>query len=330
MSDNASPIVCCTRPLPSGLTKETGFDVPGAVVRTGPARGFADAEELRAFVRGAHAIVSWVSERIDGALLDAAGPRLRIVANFAVGYDNIDLPACRARGVVVTNTPHAVTEGTADIAWALLLAAARRVGEGDRFARSGAWERHGTLGPSEFLGVPVAGQTLCIVGAGRIGYATALRSIGWGMRITYVARTDHPDFEHAPLNARRVTLEEGMREADFVSIHTPLTPETRHLIGARELSWMKPTAVLVNTARGPVVEEAALAEALEHRHIFAAGLDVLEFEPRVGDRLKALESVVMTPHLGSGDTRCRDQMSALCAANVRAVLAGKPPLTPVD
>lgn len=325
-ANNGSPIVCTTRPLPSA---EGEFVVPGAEVRVGPDRGFKSADDLRAFVMGAHAIVSWVSERIDGAALDAAGKQLKIVANFAVGYDNIDVPACRERGVVVTNTPDAVTEGTADVAWALLLAAARRVGEGDRFARSGAWERRGVLGPSEFLGVPVAGKTLCILGAGRIGYATALRSIGWGMRIIYVARSRHANFEHAPLNAEYVSLEDGLRTADFVSVHTPLTPETRHLIGARELAWMQPTAVLVNTSRGPVVDEDALAAALEQGKIFAAGLDVFECEPKIGDRLKGLENVVMTPHIGSGDTRCRGQMAALCAANVRAVLAGEKPITPV-
>ncbi|MCA9282320.1 MAG: D-glycerate dehydrogenase [Phycisphaerales bacterium] len=315
--------MCTTRPLPGD------FAVPGAAIRTGPERGFASREELLAFVPGATAIASWVTERIDAELLDAAGPQLKIVANFAVGYDNIDVPACRARNVIVTNTPDAVTEGTADMAWALLLAAARRVGEGDRFARSGAWASHGSLGPVEFLGVPVAGQTLCIIGAGRIGYATALRSLGWGMRITYVARSRHANFEHAPLNARHVSLEDGLRTADFVSIHTPLTPQTKHLIGAKELALMKPTAVLINTSRGPVIDEAALADALKERKIFGAGLDVFEHEPKVNDRLKQLDNIAMTPHIGSGDTRCRNQMAALCAANIRAVLAGDKPLTPV-
>lgn len=323
MSQSPPPIVCTTRPLPAE------FDVPGATVRAGPDRGFASGDDLRAFVRGADAIVSWVSERIDGPVLDSAGEGLKIVANFAVGYDNIDLEACRERGVIVTNTPDAVTEGTADIAWALLLGAARRVAEGHGFAESGEWARHGVLGPAEFLGVPVAGQTLCIVGAGRIGYATALRSIGWGMRITYVARSRHANFEHAPLNAKRVSLEEGLRTADFVSVHTPLTPETRHLIGATELSWMKRTAVIVNTARGPIIDNEALAGALEAKAIFAAGLDVFEGEPKINDRLLKVANIVMTPHIGSGDTRCRGQMAALCAENIRLVLAGAKPLTPV-
>lgn len=315
--------VALTRPLPGR------FEVEGFEVRIGPERGFASREELFAFVSGASAAVTWVSERVDGAFLDAAGDALRVVANFAVGYDNIDVEACRARGVVVTNTPDAVTEGTADMAWALMLAAARRLGEGERFVRRGAWAEHGILGPRDFIGMPLAGKTLLIVGAGRIGYATALRSMGWGMRVLYVARSAKPRFEFAPLNARRVGLEEGLRGADFVSIHTPLTPETRHLINAERLALMKPTAVLVNTARGPVVDESALTEALREKRIFAAGLDVFEDEPRVMEGLRSLENVVLAPHMGSASRTSRELMTALCEANVRAVLSGGAPVTPV-
>lgn len=321
MSDK--PRVVCSRPLPGA------FEVPDADVRHGPARGFGSREELFEFVRGAAAFVSWVSDRVDDALLEAAGENLRIVANFAVGYDNVDTDACARRGVIVSNTPDAVTEGTADAAWTLLLAAARRLIEGDRFARSGAWAEHGILGPTDFIGRPIAGRTLLIVGAGRIGYATALRSLGWGMRIRYVARSRKPAFEQAPLNARRVGLDEGLREADFVSIHTPLTDETRHLFDARRLALMKETAVLVNTARGPVVDEAALAEALREKRIFAAGLDVFEREPEVHAALTELENAVMTPHYGSASSTSREEMTALCAANVRAALAGERVPTPV-
>ncbi|MBL0928003.1 MAG: D-glycerate dehydrogenase [Phycisphaerales bacterium] len=317
------PLVRVSRPLPGD------FDVGPADVAFGPARGFASPDELRAFVRGASALVTWVSERVDAALLDAAGPGLKLVANFAVGFDNIDLAACRARGVRVSNTPDAVTEGTADCAWALLLAAARRLSHADRFARSGAWAAHGVLGPAELIGRPVAGQTLLIVGAGRIGYATALRSIGWGMKVLYTDRSPVPAFEHAPLNAERTDLDDGLRRADFVSLHVPLTPDTRHLIDARRLALMKPTAVLVNTARGPVVDEAALAEALSAGRIFAAGLDVFEKEPAVHPGLAGLDNVVMTPHFGSASATSRAAMARLCAANVRAVLAGGEPVTPV-
>jgi len=318
------PIVCVSRPLPAP------FDCPGAEVRFGPDRGFPSAAALREFVRGASAMVTWVSERVDDPLLEAAGPSLRIVANFAVGYDNIDVPACARRGVIVTNTPDAVTEGTADMAFALILAAARRLAEADRFVRSGAWVSHGILGPTEFIGRPVAGRTLLIVGAGRIGYATALRSIGWGMRVLYVARSRKHDFESPPLNAARADLDDGLRAADFVSVHTPLTPDTRHLLDARRIALMKPTAVLVNTARGPVIDEAALAIALRNGRIFAAGLDVFEREPGCHPDLAPLPNVVLAPHIGSASVGSREMMTNLCAANVRAVLAGKPPLTPVS
>lgn len=318
--------IALTRPLPGDFLLP---DCPDAEIRTGPERGFASREDLYRFVHGASAIVSWVSERVDAELLDHAGDHLRIVNNFAVGYDNIDLNACRKRNIVVCNTPDAVTDGTADVAILLMLAAARRLAEGDHYARSGTWAREGVLGPRDFMGQPVSGRTLLIVGAGRIGYQTALRMIGWGMRTLYVARSPKPDFEHPPLNARRVDLDEGLAEADFVSLHTPLTPETRHLIDARRLALMKPTAILVNTARGPVVDEAALADALRDKRIFAAGLDVFENEPKVHPDLTALDNVVMLPHIGSANWRGRAQMTALCADNINRVLSGKPARTQI-
>jgi glyoxylate reductase len=321
-NSNAAFQIRVTRPIPGP------FDVPGEV-RYGPDRGFASPDELHAFIAGADAVVTWVSERIDAAFLDAAGPRLRVVSNFAVGFDNIDLDACRARSVIATNTPDAVTEGTADAAVMLMLAGARRLPDADRFVRSGAWQRHGILGPSDRLGQPIAGRELLIVGAGRIGYATAVRMLGWGMRVKYVARTPKPAFEQAPLNAQRVELHEGLATADFVSIHTPLTPETRHLIGRAELALMKPSAVLVNTARGPVVDEDALVEALREGRLWGAGLDVFEREPSPDPRLFELPNVALTPHYGSASFASRQQMSELCAANIRAVLAGKPPVTPI-
>ncbi len=318
------PTVAVSRPLPIPL------EVPGAEVRYGPEKGFLSAGDLQDFVRGADGVVTWVSERVDDAFLDAAGAQLKVVANFAVGYDNIDVAACARRGVIVTNTPDAVTEGTADMAMALLLAAARRMSEADRYVRSGAWKERGILGPREFIGRPIAGQTLLIVGAGRIGYATALRSLGWGMRILYVARSRKHDFESAPLNARRVELDDGLREADFVSVHTPLTAQTHHLLDARRIGLMKSTAVVVNTARGAVIDEAALAAALQERRIFAAGLDVFEKEPGCHAALVGLENVVMAPHIGSASVGSREMMTQLCAANVRAVLAGEAPKTPVS
>lgn len=313
------PTVAICRKLPGTI------DIPGADVRMNPSERAIPREELAAFVSGAGALITWVSERVDDSLLDAAGPQLKVVANFAVGTDNIDLAACKKRGVIVTNTPDAVTEGTADMAWALLLAVARRVVEADRFARSPDYAKMGPLGPNEFLGMDLSGRTLCIVGAGRIGYAMALRSIGWGMRVLYVARSRHWNFELAPLAARRVSLVDGLREADVVSIHTPLTPDTRHLINASNLPLMKPTAILLNTARGPIVDEAALAAHLKARKIWGAGLDVYEREPVVHPELLALDNCTLAPHIASGEAKYRAMMTEMACANVRAVLEGRDP-----
>lgn len=317
------PLVCVSRVLPST------FDVPGAEVRFGPTHGVMSRDELCAFVKGADAIVTWFCDRITDEVMAAAGPQLKILANYAVGYENIDLVAAKKRGLIVTNTPDAVTEGTADMAWALLLAVARKLVAADRFVRSGEWVTHGILGPSQMIGASIAGRTLLIVGAGRIGRATALRSLGWGMRVLYHARSRKPEWEFAPLNARRVELDDGLREADVVSIHTPLNEGTRHLIEARRLSLMKRTAILINTSRGPVVDEAALADALGRGAIAGAGLDVFEQEPRVHPALASLENVVMAPHIGSATVDSRRMMTELCAANIRSVLGGGPPLTPV-
>jgi glyoxylate reductase len=313
------PVVAICRRIPGRV------EIPMAEVRMNPSPRALTREELLWFVRGASVLITWVSERVDAALLEVAGEQLRAVCNFAVGTDNIDLDACRARGVVVTNTPDAVTEGTADLAWALTLAVARRLVEADRYARSDRYACEGPLGPDEFLGLDLTGRTLCIVGAGRIGYAVALRSLGWGMRVLYVARTRHLNFELAPLAARRVTLEEGLREADVVSIHTPLTPDTRGLINAAKLSLMKPTAILINTARGPIVDEAALAAHLREGRIWGAGLDVFEREPVVHPELVGLSNCVLTPHIGSGARRFRELMSEMACANARAVLEGREP-----
>jgi glyoxylate reductase len=316
----ARPRVLVTRPTPGAI------DVPGAEVLFGPEEGLHPAHRLRDFLashRPIAAVVTMFHDRVDDAFLDAAGPDLRAVCNFAVGYDNIDVAACARRGVVVTNTPDAVTEGAADMAWTLLLAAARRLPEADEFARSGAWARRGPLGMSDFVGLPIAGRTLHIVGAGRIGYAVAVRSLGWGMKVLYSSRTRKPAFEFAPLNGRWVEIDEGLREADFVSIHAPLNDSTRHLIDARRLALMKPSAVLVNTSRGPVVDEAALAEAVAAGRLWGAGLDVFEDEPRVHPGLAASRRVAMAPHIGSASTHSRGLMAEKVSENVRAVMEGR-------
>jgi glyoxylate reductase len=265
-------------------------------------------------------IITLLSVKIDAPLLDRA-PKLKVVSNVAVGYDNIDVPECTRRGVMVTNTPDVLTDATADLAWTLLLAAARRAGEGERYLRAGKFKRWDFY---LMRGVDVAGKTLGIVGGGRIGQAVARRGLGFGMSILYSAREPKPEFERA-CGARRAELKELLRTSDFVSLHVPLSKETRHLIGAKELGWMKPTAVLVNTARGPVVDEAALAKALKSRRIFAAGLDVYEREPVVHPGLLKLDNVVLLPHVGSATEGARQGMVDTAHRNCLAALRGEVP-----
>jgi glyoxylate reductase len=310
-------IVAITRALPGSIS------IPGAEVRMNPSERAMTRPQLFEFVRGATVLITWVSERVDAELLAAAGPSLKAVCNYAVGTDNIDLVACKAKGITVTNTPDAVTEGTADLTWALILAVARRLVEADRFARSPDYPKIGPLGPTEFLGLDLTGKTLLIIGGGRIGFATAMRSLGWGMKVLYAARSKHWNFELAPLAARRVTLEEGLPLADVVSIHCPSTPETRHLINGPRLALMKPTAILINTARGPIVDEHALVEALKVKRLWGAGLDVFEREPVVNPELVGLTNAVLTPHIGSGAKRYREMMTEMVVANAAAVVMGR-------
>jgi glyoxylate reductase len=313
--------VLVTREIPeAGLRLLEDFDVSVLYERP-PERG-----ELLEAVRGANGILSTATDKIDGEVMDAAGEGLKVVANMAVGYDNIDVKAAEERGVVVTNTPGVLDETTADVAFMLMLAAARRLGEGERLLRAGKWE---WWGPKQLRGLDVWGRKLGIVGMGRIGQAVARRARGFGMEILYHNRSRKEDAENE-LGARYLGLEDLLRESDFVSIHTPLTGETRHLIGKRELDLMKPTAVLVNTSRGPVVAEGSLADALESGRIFAAGLDVYEEEPKVHPKLLELENVVLAPHIGSASMETRDKMATLAAENLRAVLSGEPAKTPVD
>jgi glyoxylate reductase len=270
-------------------------------------------------------LVALLTDRVDAALL-ARAPRLRVVGNVAVGVDNVDLAACRARGVVVTNTPGVLTEATADLAFGLLLSAARRIAEGDRMVRAGEW-RGWT--PTTLLGAAVHGATLGIVGLGRIGAAVARRARGFGMHVLYAQRTPlAPELERA-LGATRVPLDALFAESDAVTLHCPLTDETRHVVSAARLSSMRRGSVLVNTSRGACVDEAALAAALEHGPLGAAGLDVFEDEPRVHPALLARPNVVLAPHIGSADRPTREAMARTAVENVIAVLAGRPALTPV-
>jgi glyoxylate reductase len=265
--------------------------------------------DLLAFVRGADAIVTMFTDRVDDEFLDAAGPRLRCVCNFAVGTDNIDFAACERRGVLVRNTPDVVTEGTANLAMGLILACSRRIVQADAYVRSGRFSRDGNTFPTGWMGMDLCGRELLIVGAGRIGYAVAQRALAFGMRIAYTSRSRKLNFEIAPVAARRVELDEGLACADVVSVHTPLTPETRGLIDARRLSLLRPEAILVNTARGAVIDEAALASVLRRGRIWGAGLDVFEREPAVHPDLLTLDNVVMTPHMGSAERRWREEMT---------------------
>ncbi|GAB2975159.1 D-glycerate dehydrogenase [Amycolatopsis acidiphila] len=269
-------------------------------------------DELRKAVEGASAVVSMLHDRIDASVAEAAGPGLRVVANVAVGYDNIDVPALAERGIAVTNTPDVLTDATADLAFGLLLALTRRIAEGDRLLRARKpWSFH--LG--FMLGSGLQAKTLGIIGPGKIGHAMAKRAEAFGMHVVYSGRND--------------PVEDLLRVADVVSLHCPLTPGTRHLIDAAALKLMKPSAVLINTTRGPVVDEAALADALLSRRIAGAGLDVFEHEPDVEPRLLELDNVVLTPHLGSATVETRTEMALLAADNVTAVLTGAEPLNPV-
>jgi glyoxylate reductase len=283
--------------------------------------------ELHAAVAGADAVVTLLHDRVDDAFLDAAGPGLRVVANVAVGYDNIDVPACARRGVVATNTPGVLVDATADIAMALILIATRRLGEAERMVREG-----GTWSWNMFfmLGAGLQGKTLGIVGLGQIGAATARRARAFGMRIAYAGRRRADAGIEAELGAEMLELDELLATADVVSIHTPLSDATRHLIDARRLALMKATAYLVNTSRGPVVDEAALAAALRDGTIAGAGLDVFEREPEIDPGLRGLENVVLIPHLGSATVETRTAMGVLAAQNAAAVLAGKDPPTPIE
>ena len=282
--------------------------------------------ELLQRVAGADAIVSLLTERIDGELLDAAGPQLRVVANVAVGYNNIDVPACHARGIAATNTPGVLTDATADIAMALILMSTRRLQEGERVIRSRQpWQ----WGMFYMLGTAIQGRRLGIVGMGQIGAALARRAKAFGMTIAYSNRRAIADELAAELGCVRMDMAELLATSDVVSLHCPYSQETHHLIGAFELESMRSSAYLINTARGPVVDEAALANALATGQIAGAGLDVFEHEPTVHPKLLELDNVVLIPHLGSATVETRTAMATLAAANVLAVLRGEPAPTPI-
>lgn len=283
-------------------------------------------EELLARVKGKDGLYCLLSDKIDNEMIEAAGDSLKIISNYAVGYNNIDVAFATEKGVMVTNTPGALREATADLSWALIMAVARRIPESDRFVREGkfiGW------GPKLMLGHEVYGKTIGIVGLGDIGSAVARRAKGFDMRILYHSRTRKTELEEE-LGALKVDLDDLLRESDFISLHVPLTSQTRHLIGEREIDLMKNTAIIINLSRGEVIDEKALVSALKERKIAGAGLDVFENEPMFAPGLAELDNVVLTPHTGSATFQSRDTMAVMAARDMLSGLSGKRPINLVN
>ncbi len=321
MSGRSRPTVVVTRRLPAPVEQRLAQEFDARVNQDD--HSFTTAE-LREALRGADALVPTVSDRITAQTLAVEPLRARILANFGVGYNHIDVAAAKARGLVVTNTPDVLTDDTADDAIMLMLMVARRAGEGERHVRSGTWTG---WRPTHMLGTKVSGKTLGLIGLGRIGRAVARRAHqGFGMRVVFHDPYPPPANVVADLAAEpKATVEDVLREADFVSLHSPATPETRHLMNAERLALMRPTAFLINTARGDIVDEAALVAALERRQIAGAALDVYEQEPHVTPALLTMENVVLLPHLGSATQETRVAMGMRALDNLAAFFAGSAP-----
>ena len=327
--DLAKPRVFVTRELPGDALKRVAEYYE---VEVWPKYQAPPYEVLLEEAKRSDALVTLLTDRIDCNLLEQAQPRLRIVAQYAVGYDNIDVECATRLGVYVTNTPGVLTDATADLTWALILAVTRRILEADRFVRSGEWYKTGTgWHPMMLLGFQVSGATIGIIGMGRIGRAVARRAKGFGMRILYYDKRRLPEDLERELGAEYVDLETLLRESDIVTLHTPLTPETYHMIGERELRMMKRTAYLINTSRGKVIDTDALVKALREGWIAGAGLDVFEEEPLPPDHpLTKLENVVLTPHIGSATWKTRTRMADIVAENLIAFYRGEVPPTLVN
>jgi glyoxylate reductase len=322
MADTAKIVVTRRLPEPAvELLREAGD------VWVSPDDRPLETRELHDAVKGADIAVTLLHDKVDDAFLDAAGDQLRAVCNVAVGFDNIDVPAATKRGVLITNTPGVLTEATADLAMTLILAVTRRIGEGERLLRRREeWSWHMFM----LLGMGLQDKTLGVVGMGAIGQSVARRAKAFGMDIVYSDARQASEEVERELGAKRIELEELLRTADVVTVHAPLMDETRHLIDAETLALMKETAYLVNSARGPIVDEAALVDALKAGKIAGAGLDVFENEPDVHPGLLELDNVVILPHLGSATIETRTAMGVLAAKNAIAVLKGETPPTPVN
>ena len=309
--------VYVSRRLPELAMKELGkvcsYDV-------NPEDRPASREELINAFKNYSAVITMLNDNIDADLISHAGGSLKLIANYGVGFNNIDVKAANAKGIYVSNTPDVLTDATADLAWALLFAAARRVVEGDNIARNGSFY----WSPEYMLGYDITGRTLGIIGAGRIGSNFGKKAaLGFGMNVLYYGR--HNSEELDAVGGKLVSLDELLSKSDYISLHVPLTPETKHMLGAAEFAKMKNTAILINTARGPVIDEEALAQALKNHTIAAAGLDVYEHEPEVTPALKELDNVVLMPHVGSATFDARTNMGLMDVRNIEAVLAGNIP-----
>lgn len=309
--------VLVTRRLPSSVIRKLAA---AAEVDLYDGDAAISAQELRARAADKDALVCLLTDPIDRQTIDAA-PNLKVIANVAVGYNNIDVVYARSRNIVVTNTPDVLTEAVADCTWAMILAITRRISEGERIVRAGQWKGWAL---DFLLGSELRGKQLGLVGVGRIGRAVAQRAPAFGMRVAYASRRpiDWPD-------AEAMSLDRLLNTSDIVSLHVPLTPETTHLIDRKAIARMKRSAYLINTARGPVIDEEALAWAMQQRLLAGAALDVYEQEPAIHPDLLALDNVLLLPHIGSATTETRTAMAELAADNVLAVLAGRPPITPV-
>ncbi len=322
-----------TRPIP-GKAIERLKAANEVVVYPGP--GKISREELLTGVKGAEAILSLLTEKIDGEVMDQAGKQLKIIANYAVGFDNIDLEAAKARGVLVTNTPSALGDAVAEFTVTLVLALSRRIMPADRFTREG---KYSVWDPNLFLGLDLTGKTLGVVGAGIIGSVVGKRLKNvFDMKVIYSGRHINEQFE-AETGGKLVPLEELLKQADVITLHVPLTPETRHMIGMAQFGLMKPTAILINTARGPVVEEKALRQALEQKRIWGAAIDVYEEEvgeekvhldPADWEAIKKLDNVILTPHIASATVEAREEMTTMVVESIIDALAGKRPKATVE
>lgn len=315
--------VYVTRQLPQSALDRLDGNVEWSV---NPDDRVLEREELLDAVADVDGLLCLLTDTIDGELMDAA-PNLKVVANYAVGYNNIDVDAATERGILVTNTPGVLTETTADLTWALIMSVARRVVEGDVFMRAG---KYVGWAPMLLLGSDVYGKTLGIIGIGQIGQAVARRAMGFDMKVLYTDMFDLPPVAEQLLNAEKVELDELLERSDFVTLHVPLMDETHHLIGKRELEMIGPNGYLINAARGPVVDEVALVEALNNGTIAGAALDVFEDEPAMKPGLAECENAVILPHLGSASIETRTEMADLAVSNILSFLAGEQPPSPVN